>query len=158
LRDALRFVSAGLLCLAAACAQRGPAYPVFAAAAPPIAVGHARLVVYRTLYTPPQDFYAQVTVDGAAVGTLPMGTWLWVDEPTGSHQLDSPPWPSFYAFGNQLPTKPIEVFLAPGTTTFVEVSFASTGPLEVSLARVDPDQARSDLAKLEMAPPPEALE
>jgi len=156
-RDALRLVAAGLLGLAA-CAQRGPTYPVFAASAPPIAAGHARLVVYRTLYTPPQDFYAQLTVDGRPVGTLPMGTWLWVDEPAGVHRLDSPPWPTFYAFGNQLPTKPIEVFLPPGATTFVSLSLASTAPIEVSLAVVDPVQARSDLAKIEQAPPAKNLE
>ena len=157
MRDALRLVAAGLLGLAA-CAQRGPTYPVFAASAPPIAAGHARLVVYRTLYTPPQDFYAQLTVDGRPVGTLPMGTWLWVDEPAGVHRLDSPPWPTFYAFGNQLPTQPVEVALAPGATTYVSVTLISTGPLEVSLAPVDPGRARSDLAELEMAPPPESLE
>lgn len=158
MRDALRFVATGLLGLATACAQRGPTYPAFAAAAPEIAAGHARLVVYRSLYTPPQDFYAQITVDGTSVGTLPMGTWLWVDEPMGPHQLGSPPWPSFYAFGNQLPTKPVEIVLNPGTTTFVEVSLASTAPIEVSLTPVDPGRAENDLAVLEMAPPPGSLE
>ena len=153
MRDALRLVAAGLCCLAAACAQRGPAYPVVAASAPPIAAGHARLVVYRTLYTPPQDFTAKVAVDGTPVGALLMGTWLFVDEPAGAHRLDSPPWPTFYAFGNQLPTKPIEVFLPPGTTTFVSLFLASTAPIEVSLAAVDPAQAQSDLARTLMAPP-----
>ena len=158
MRDALRLVAAVLCCLAAACAQRGPAYPVFAASAPPIAAGHARLVVYRTLYTPPQDFTAKVSVDAKPVGALLMGTWLWVDEPAGAHRLDSPPWPTFYAFGNQLPTKPIEVVLPPGTTTFVSLTLASTDPIEVSLAAVDAEEARSDLARTRMAPPLADLE
>ena len=158
MRDALRLAVAALFCVAAGCAQRGPAYPVFAASAPPIAAGHARLVVYRTLYTPPQDFTAKVAVDGTPVGALLMGTWLFVDEPAGAHQLESPPWPTFYAFGNQLPTRPIEVFLPPGSTTFVSLSLASTAPVEVSLATVDPAQAQSDLARALMAPPLADLE
>jgi hypothetical protein len=153
-RDALRTVATMLLCLAAACAsQNGPKYPDFAASAPPIALGHARLVVYRMLFTPPQEFHAQITVDGAPVGSLPTGTYLWVDQPAGLHRLDSPLWPAYSAFGEQLRTAPVEVELASGTTSFVSVSLLTTDPLRVSLALVSAGQARRDLETLEMAPP-----
>ena len=157
LRDALH-LCALLLALAACASQNGPAYPDFAASAPPIAPGRARLIVYRTLYTEPQGFYAKITVDGAAVGTLPMGTWLWVDEPAGIHKVGSPLWLALSAFGNQLSTTPLEVELAPGTTSFVSVNLISTGPVQVSLVPVGAGQAQNDLATLEMAPPAASLE
>jgi hypothetical protein len=153
-KDAIRAVVATLLFLAAACvSENGPKYPDFAASAPPIALGHARLVFYRMLFTPPQTFRAQITVDGAAVGSLPMGTWFWVDQPAGLHRLDSPLWPAYSAFGHQLRTAPVEVELASGTTSFVSVSLLTTDPLRVSLAPVSAGQAQRDLATLEQAPP-----
>ena len=152
---ALRAVAtAALVACALACAgPEGIPYPQFAASAPHIALGRTRLVVYRTLYTPPENFEAQITVDGAAVGTLRMGTWLWVDQPAGLHRVDSPLWPAYSAFGDQLATKPLALELATGTTTFVSVSVDTSGPLRVSFDVVPPDQARSDLATLEMASP-----
>lgn len=155
MRIALRSITAALLCLVAACAsQNGPKYPAFVAAAPPIAPGNARLVVYRTLFTEPQDFRAQITVDGVLVGILPMGTWLWVDRPAGLHQIDSPLWPAYSAFGDQLRTTPAQLDLAPGTMSFVSVTLLTMDPLRVSLSPVGAGQAQSDLATLEMAPPP----
>ena len=155
MQDALRIAAAAaLLSLAAACAHFGPAYPEFAASAPPIAPGSARLVVYRNEFTPPQAFQAMITVDGRAVGTLPMGTWIQVDAPAGLHRLDSPPWPAYSAFGDQLRTTPVELELAPGSTSFVSVELLSAGPLQVSLVPIDGAQALRDLATLEMAPPP----
>jgi len=154
MRHALRLSAALLLLLIAACAgQNGPKYPDFVASAPPIAAGQARLVVYRPLFTEPQDLRAQITVDGAAVGALPMGTYLWVDRRAGVHRIDSPLWPAYSAFGEQLRTTPIEVDLAPGTTSFVSVSLLTMAPVRVSLAPVSASQARGDLAALEMAPP-----
>ena len=154
MRHAFRVAAALLLFQITACAGRnGPRYPDFAASAPPIAAGYARLVVYRPLFTEPQDFRAQITVDGAAVGTLPMGTYLWVDRPAGVHRIDSPLWPAYSAFGEQLRTTPIEVDLAPGATSFVSVSLLTIAPVRVSLAPVGASQARGDLATLEMAPP-----
>src|SRR5262245_50502346 len=157
-RKALRLTAAGLLALAVACAASGPVYPEFVATAPPIAAGRARLVVYRHFLTEPQAFLAKITVDAAAVGTLPMGTWLWVDEVAGVHEIDSPPWPSFSAFGDQLRTEPIEVALAPGTTTFVRVNVLTADPVRVAFAQMDPVEAQSQLAKLAMAPPPGSSE
>jgi len=154
MRHALRVAAALLLPLIAACAsQNGPKYPDFVASAPPIAAGQARLVVYRPPFTEPQDFRAQIAVDGAAVGTLPMGTYLWVDRPAGVHRIDSPLWPAYSAFGEQLRTTPIEVDLAPGATSFVSVSLPTTDPIRVSLTPVGEGQAQSDLVALEMAPP-----
>ena len=145
-----------LLGLLVACAGRGgPTYPDFAASAPPIPPGSARLVVYRTLYTQPQVFRAQISVDGAPVGTLPIGTWLWVDQPAGLRRVDSPLWPAYSAFGNQLETEPIEVDLAPGTTSFVSVTLPTADPIRVALEPVGAGQAGRDLATLEMAPPPD---
>jgi len=157
-RTAVQIAAVALLATLACASQRGPVYPDFAAAAPPIAPGRARLVVYRTLYTEPMGFDAQISVDGAAVGTLPPGTWLWVDEPAGPHRVDSPLWPAYSAFGNQLPTQPVTVELPPGTTSFVSVSLISPGPIEVGLQPVSIGQAQNDLATLEMAPPADALE
>jgi hypothetical protein len=159
MKQALRATATALLCLVAACAsQNGPKYPDFVASAPPIAPGNARLVVYRTLFTQPQTFRAQITVDGVLVGVLPMGTWLWVDRPAGLHRIDSPLWPAYSAFGDQLRTTPAELDLAPGTTSFVSVSLLTMDPLRVSLSPVGAGQAQGDLATLEMAPPPESLD
>jgi len=156
--DALRIGAvAAILCGIAACANYGPAYPDFAASAPSIAPGNARLVVYRNMFTPPQAFTAMITVDGRAAGALPMGTWLFVDEPAGVRQVDSPLWPAYSAFGGQLRTTPIEVALAPGTTSFVSVELLSAGPIQVTLVPMDAADALRDLARLEMAPPPESL-
>lgn len=154
-RERARFgLAAALVGIALGCASRnGPVYPEFAASAPPIPAGQARLVVYRTLDTEPQVFHAQISVDGGAVGTLPMGTWLWVDRPAGLHRIDSPPWPAYSAFGDQAPTRPVDVELAPGSVGFVAVNLVTTGRLEVRLQPIDPTQARQDLATLEMAPP-----
>ncbi len=151
MRQAFR-AAAALLLFAACAGQNGPKYPVFAASAPPIAAGLARLVVYRPLFTEPQDFRAQITVDGVAVGTLPMGTYLWVDRPAGVHRIDSPLWPAYSAFGEQLRTTPVEVDLAPGSTSFVSVGIRTITPLRVSLAPVGGGQAQTDLANLELAP------
>ena len=154
----LRVAVASLALLLAACATspNGPPYPQRAASAPPIAPGQARLIVYRTLYTQIQTLHPPVTVDGTPVGVLPEGTYLWLEEPAGFHVLMSPEVKRVEAFGAQLPTTPLSLELAPGSTTYVLLDVeAGTGQVIVSFTQVDPGRAMTDLPTLEQAPPSE---
>lgn len=152
----LRAVAVSLVVAFVACASspNGPPYPERAASAPPLAPGQARLVVYRTLYTEIQTLHPVVTVDGTAVGTLPEGTYLWLEEPAGFHVLMSPEVKRVEAFGAQLPTTPLSLELAPGSTTYVLMDVeAGTGQVVVSFTQVDEGRAMTDLPTLEQAPP-----
>jgi len=154
----LRVAVASLALLLAACATspNGPPYPQRAASAPPIAPGQARLIVYRTLYTEVQTLHPVVTLDGTPVGTLPEGTYLWLEPAAGFHVLMSPEVKRVEAFGAQLPTTPLSLELAPGSTSYVMMDVeAGTGQVVVSFTPVDPGRAMTDLPTLEEAPPSE---
>lgn len=139
---------------ACATSPNGPSYPQKAASALPLAPGQARLIVYRTLYTEIQTLHPVVTVDGVAVGTLPEGTFLWLEEPAGLHVLMSPEVKRIEAFGAQLPTTPLSLELAPGSTSYVLMDVeAGTGQVIVSFTQVDAGRAMTDLPTLEQAPP-----
>jgi len=154
-RHSAGLLAALLVALGVGCASpNGPPYPEVAASAAALAPGQARLVLYRTLYTEIQTLHPELTVDGTAVGALPEGTFLWLDEAAGPHVLDAPLVPSYKAFGAQMPTRPVTVDLAPGTTTYVNVDVeAGTGAVIISLTLVDRARALNDLASLEQAPP-----
>ncbi|HVP29202.1 MAG TPA: hypothetical protein VMW35_08575 [Myxococcota bacterium] len=153
-RSSLLAVS--LLAVALACAGgagNGPAYPEVLAAAAPLAPGRARLVVYRTLYTAAEGFHPEIALDGRGAGSLPEGTFLWLEAAAGPHELSLPPVASYAAFGAQMPTPPLALDLAAGTTTYVSLDgVAAAADVQPSLAIVGAARAQSDLSTLERAP------
>jgi len=149
-------VVAALACASLACAS-GPPQPRGTAWLPAPAPGLGRLVLYHTNDTDLTMFHPMLTVDGAPVGELPVGTFLHADRSPGIHEVGVQPQPDVSAFGDQDPTQPVSVELTPGKTSYLQVGVVSS-PISVgvSLTPMDAGGAQQDLADLTEAAPPGA--
>jgi hypothetical protein len=119
---------------------------------PALAPELGRLILYRVNDTDATTFHPQLMVDGAPVGELPVGTFLFLDRPPGVHEIWVKKQPNVSAFGGQAPTRPIAVQLAPGETSYVRFEVNVTPVwIESTLTPMDPTDAQSDLARLTQA-------
>lgn len=135
-----------------ACAT-GPTYEDLEASLPPLAAGVGRIFVYLPDSTEVPSFFPQLTLDGAPLGTLRTGTYLYADRPAGHHVVDVHVREEAAAFGSQGKTDPVDVMLAPGERVYIAANtLAGIGLLKVTLTPVPPDAGERDMQSLHPAP------
>jgi len=140
-------------CAALACST-GATYAQFAARTPPPPQGQGRIIVYLTDVTEAPSFWPIITVDGQALGQIRTGTFFYVDEPAGIHQIGVGVKESNAAFGSQGATQPVFVGVAPGTTSYVQVFVtAPPGMVMVQLQPEDAENGLHDLSSLHYVAP-----
>ncbi|MFI5216373.1 MAG: hypothetical protein ACHQ3O_07505 [Candidatus Limnocylindria bacterium] len=138
-------------CAALACAS-GPPRPQGTAGLPALAPDLGRLILYHTNGDDAAMFHPALSVDGEPVGDLPLGTFRYVDRAPGVHLIAIKKQPNVSAFGGQAPTRPVDVLLAPGETTYVRFDVEVTPVwIESSLTPMDPITAQSHLSTLRQA-------
>jgi len=146
-------VAVVLACAALACASSPPG-PQGTAGLPALAPGLGRLVLYHTNDTDLKLFHPKLTVDGEAVGELPVGTFLYLDRSPGVHEIGVKKQPNVSAFGGQAPTQPLAIVLAPGETSYVRFNVISSPVwINSTLTPMDPTVAQRNLATLYEAAP-----
>jgi hypothetical protein len=132
----------------------GATYAQFAAHTPPPPQGQGRIIVYLTDVTEAPSFWPIITVDGQLRGEIRTGSFFYVDEPAGIHQIGVGVKTSNAAFGNQGATEPVFVGVAPGTTSYVQVFVtAPPGMVKVQLQPEDAENGQRDLASLHYVAP-----
>lgn len=135
--------------LALACASGGPNYAELEATLPPIASGSARIFFYMTDAVEVPTFRPDLTVDGIIEGEIRAGTFFYLDEPAGVHQLGVHAKPVDAAFGGQGATPPIVLELAPGQRVFVRVGVESpAGMVMPVLTAESAENGQRDMAHL----------
>jgi hypothetical protein len=145
-------VSVLLAALAWSCATSSD--PGGAAALPALAPGQGRIVLYMSPLTEAPQFRPILTLDGADLGKMRVGTYSYVDRPPGAHELGVRAESRLAAFGEQGATEPLAIALADGDTAYVRISTqVLVGMVRPTLTRVDPASGERDVAKLSFAAP-----
>lgn len=147
-----RPLAAAAVALALACAS-GPTYETLETSLPPLAAGDGRIFVYLPGSTEVPSFFPQLTLDGAPIGTLRTGTYLYADRPAGRHVVDVHVREGDAAFGSQGKTDPVGVELAAGEKVYIAADTLSlVGMVKVTLTPVGPDAGERDMQSLHPAP------
>ena len=141
------------LALVAGCAS-GPTYEQLSGSLPAIPPGQGRIFLFLTGATEVPGFFPQPTLDGAKIGELRTGTYLYADRPAGRHVVGIYVKEGNAAFGSQGATDPVDVLLAPGERVYIEADTLSlVGMVKVTLRPVPPDEGASTMLPLHPAPP-----
>jgi hypothetical protein len=132
----------GCVVLAAAgCAtQQGTPYQDMSASIPTLDAEHGRLYFFRETGALGMASGSQVRVNDQPVGSMPMGTFFYVDEPAGEYTITT----------SSARDKPLTVSLDGGDTKYVRLSVPFSvvaGPLTPTLEK-EPEKARQVVEKL----------
>ena len=108
---------------------------------------------HRGAHVPTPD----IAIDGREVGKIATGTFFHVEMPAGVHQVGVKTDEHLAGFGNQGGTQPVEIEVASGTTSYVQVGVLVTvGMLKVVLTPEPAADAQRDLSNLyQVAPVPQ---
>lgn len=119
--------------------------------------GYGRIMVYMTTNTEAPTFHPDIAIDGREVGKIETGTFFHVEMPAGVHLVGVKTDEHLAGFGNQGATQPVEIEVAPGTTSYVQVGVLVTvGMVKVVLTPEQAADAQRDLSNLyQVAPAPQ---
>jgi hypothetical protein len=140
-----------LWCTALACTP-GPAEHDLSAELPPPSPGQARIILYMFVSNELPGFCPYLTVDGESVGKLCVGTFIYIDQSPGAHQVGvdtskSPRW-----FSEQSMTEPIDLKIGPDGTAYVQVqALAMSQMAKVVLTREAAANGLRDISSLHLA-------
>ena len=125
----------GVVLGAAGCAtQQGMPYQDMSASIPALDADHGRLYFFRETGVLGAASGSQVRVNDQPVGTMPMGTFFYVDEPAGEYTITT----------SSARDKPLMVKLDGGDTKYVRMSVpyaVMAGPLTPTLVK-EPEKAQ----------------
>jgi hypothetical protein len=148
---ALAVLGCTLLCIALAC-ERGPAQHDLSAELTPLPPDQARIILYMAVANELPRYCPHLTVDGEPVGKLCVGTFFYVDQSPGVHQVGVGTDKSLSAFGEQGMTEPIDLKIGPGGTAYVQVqALAMSQMAKVVLTREAAANGLRDISSLHLA-------
>ena len=135
----------------------GTPYAQVAAQLPTLPPGYGRIMVYLTTSTEAPTFHPDIAIDGREIGKIETGTFFHVEMPAGVHQVGVKTDEHLAGFGNQGATQPVEIEVASGTTSYVQVGVLVTiGMVKVVLSPETAADAQRDLSNLyQVAPVPQ---
>jgi len=132
----------------------GTPYAQVAAELPALSSGSARIMVYMTTNTEAPEFHPDIAIDGREIGKIGSGTFFYRDVPAGVHQVGVMTDEHLAGLGNQGATDPVELSVAPGTTSYVQVGVLVTvGMVKVVLTPEHTADAQRDLSDLYLTVP-----
>ena len=138
------------LCTALAC-ELGPAQHDLSTELPPLQPDQARIILYMVVANELPAYCPNLTVDGEPVGKLCVGTFFYVDQSPGVHQVGVGIDKNLTAFGQQGATEPIDLKIGPGGTAYVQVqALAMSQMAKVVLTREAAANGLRDISSLRL--------
>jgi hypothetical protein len=148
---AVAVLSCTILCTALAC-ELGPAQHDLSAELPPLPPDQARIILYMVVANELPSYCPYLTVDGEPVGKLCVGTFFYVDQSPGVHQVGVAIEKRLSAFGEQATTEPVDLKIGPGGTAYVQVqALAMSQMAKVVLTREAAANGLRDISSLRLA-------
>lgn len=131
----------------AACASTARTWPELSGALGPPEGGLGRLVVYRERGSPDISFRPLIAVDGADLGAVGAGRFVWTDLAPGAHVVSLREDPGDDRQGEHDTAPPLGVAVGAGDTRYVRVrvEVAAEG-VAVALDAAEADDAERALA------------
>jgi hypothetical protein len=140
-----------LWCTALAC-ELGPVEHNLSAELPPLSPSQSRIILYMVVSNELPGFCPHLTVDDEPVGRLCVGTFIFVDQSPGAHQVGVGGEKSVYALTEEAMAGPIDLKIGPGGTAYVQVqSLAMSQMAKIVLTRVAAANGLRDISSLRLA-------
>lgn len=140
-----------VLCIALGC-ELGPTQHDLSTELPPLSPDQARIILYMVIANELPAYCPRLTVDGEPVGKLCVGTFFYVDQLPGVHQVGVGTDKNLSAFGQQGATGPIDLKIGPGGTAYVQVqALAMSQMAKVVLTREAAANGLRDISSLRLA-------
>jgi len=146
----LAAVGCALWCTALAC-ERGPTSQPLSAELPPLSPGQVRIILYMAVSNELPGYCPHLTIDDQAVGRLCLGTFLYVDQSPGAHQIGVELQKELSTFGAQAAAA-VDLKLGPGDTAYVQVqALAMSQMAKIVLTREAAANGLRDISSLRLA-------
>jgi len=146
----LATVGCFLGCTALAC-ELGPTSHPPRAELPPVSPGQARIILYMAVSNELPGYCPHLAIDDEPVGRLCLGTFIYVDQSPGAHQVGVEVQKDLSAFGAQA-AEPVDLKLGPGDTAYVQVqALAMSQMAKIVLTKEAAANGLRDISSLRLA-------
>jgi hypothetical protein len=141
-----------LWCTVLAC-ELGPASRDLSAELPPLSPSQARIILYMVVSNEIPGFCPHLTVDDEPVGRLCVGTFIYVDQSPGAHQVGvGGAEKNVYVLSEEAMAGPVDLKIGPGGTAYVQVqALAMSQMAKIVLTREAAANGLRDISSLRLA-------